>query len=73
MPRMFFTLNISAADYQSFYRGIGKVIFARTENGQRVQFPANELRKFVSHSGVQGRFEIIFSRDNKLLDLRKVR
>jgi hypothetical protein len=73
MPRMFFTLNISAADYQSFYRGVGKVIVTRTEDGQRLQFPANELRKFVSHSGVHGRFEILFSRDNKLLDLKKVR
>ena len=73
MPRMFFTLNISAADYQYFYQGVGKVIVTRTEDGQRLQFPANELRKFVSHSGVQGRFEIMFSRDNKLLDLRKVR
>jgi len=31
------------------------------------------LRKFVSKSGVQGRFEIVFSADNKLLELRKLK
>ena len=72
MPRMFFNLNIPASEYQSFYNGIYKVILARAENRQRLQFPANELRKFVSHTGVQGRFEITFSADHKLLELKKV-
>nr|WP_271983428.1 DUF2835 domain-containing protein [Granulosicoccus sp.] len=72
MPRMFFTLNIPAIDYQAYYRGTSNVVVTQTEDGQRLQFPANELRKFVSHTGIQGRFEITFSRDNKLLDLRKV-
>jgi hypothetical protein len=70
---MFFTLNISATDYQAHYRGIAQVVVTQTEGGQSLQFPANELRQFVSHTGIQGRFEITFSRDNKLLDLRKVR
>lgn len=73
MPRMFFRLNISATDYQSFYRGVGREVVTQTEDGQRLQFPANELRKFVSHTGIQGRFEIIFNKDNKLLDLKKIR
>ncbi|MFT4726602.1 MAG: hypothetical protein ACI9UN_001097 [Granulosicoccus sp.] len=73
MPRMFFTLDISATEYQACYRGVGHVVVTPTEDGKRLQFPANELRKFVSHTGIQGRFEITFSSDNKLLDLRKVR
>jgi len=72
MPRLLFNLDISAAEYQAFYSGIYKVILARAENGQRLQFPANELRRFVSHTGIQGRFEISFSADNRLLGLKKV-
>lgn len=72
MPRMFFNLDIGAAEYQSVYSGMCKNILVRAESGQSLQFPANELRKFVSHTGVKGRFEITFSQHNKLLDLRKV-
>jgi hypothetical protein len=72
MPKMFFTLNIPPMDYQAYYRGAGHVVVTQTEDGKRLQFPASELRKFVRHTGIQGRFEITFSRDNKLLDLKKV-
>ena len=72
MPRKFFKLNISATDYQAYYRGQRHVVVALSEDGHRLQFPAIELRKFVSHTGVHGRFEITYSQDSKLLGLRKV-
>lgn len=72
MPRKYFKLNISAENYQAYYRGVSQTIVTRSEDGQKIQFPANELRKFVSHSGVCGRFEITYSRNSKLIDLRKI-
>ncbi len=72
MPRKFFTLNISATDYQAYYRGQSQVVMAQSEDGHRLQFPAIELRKFVSHTGVHGRFEITFTDESKLVNLRKV-
>lgn len=72
MPIKYFSLNISAADYQAHYRGVGHVVVTRTDDGQRLQFPAMELRKFVSYTGVYGRFEITFDKDNKLKKLVKL-
>lgn len=72
MPSMFFRLNISAQDYQAYYRGQSHVVIAQSEDGKRLQFPAMELRKFVSYTGVHGRFKITYSQDSKLLDLSKV-
>ena len=71
MPKMFFNLDIPPQEYQAHYRGAANVV-TQTEDGQRLQFPAMELRKFVSHTGIQGRFEITFSGDNKLVGLRKI-
>jgi len=72
MPRKYFKLNISADAYLAYYRGSSQSIVTQSEDGHRIQFPANELRKFVSHAGIHGRFEITYSRDNKLLDIRKM-
>jgi hypothetical protein len=72
MPSMFFKLNISAQEYQAYYRGQSLIVVAQSEDGKRLQFPAMELRKFVSYTGVQGRFEITYSDDSKLLNLRKI-
>ncbi|MFK7855286.1 MAG: DUF2835 domain-containing protein [Granulosicoccus sp.] len=72
MPRKIFSLDISAAEFESVYRGVGKVVVTRSDDGKTLQFPATELRKFVSRSGVQGRFAITFSNDHKLLDIKKI-
>jgi len=40
-------------------------------SGRTVRFPANRLRSFVTHEGVQGRFELIVGADNRLLELRR--
>lgn len=72
VPRKYFNLNISAENYQAYYRGLSQFIVTESEDGQKIRFPANELRKFVSHSGVQGRFEITYNQSSKLIDLRKI-
>lgn len=72
MPRIFFKLNISATEIQAYYRGQSQVVVAQSEDGKKLQFPAKELRKFVTHEGVQGRFEISYSQDSKLLGLRRI-
>ena len=72
MPRIFFKLNISATEIQAYYRGQSQVVVAQSEDGKKLQFPAKELRKFVTHEGVHGRFEISYSQDSKLLGLRRI-
>lgn len=72
MPRKYFSVDISAVDFCAYYQGAYSVIVAQTEDGQRLQFPAGELRRWVSHTGIQGRFEITFTPDRKLQNLRKV-
>ncbi len=72
MPKLVFLLNISTEKYQSYYQGVASAVNVQAEDGRRIQFPASELRPYVTHSGIQGRFEIEFSEDYKLIGLKKV-
>ncbi len=69
---MRFSLSISAEQYQSYYKGSAKFVRVQTEDGRTLKFPASELQKFVSHQGIQGRFEIIFNDQHKLVGLNRV-
>jgi len=44
----------------------------RSDQGLRLAFPASQLRKFVTREGVKGRFEIVFTAQNKLLSLKRL-
>lgn len=72
MKRMRFSLYISAEKYQAYYRGSAKFIRVQSEDGRMLKFPADKLQQFVSHNGIEGRFEITFDDNFKLLGLRRV-
>lgn len=69
---MRFSLAISAQQYQRYYQGAAKFVRVRTEEGLMLKFPASELQRFVSHEGVQGRFEITFDDQHKLVSLARI-
>ena len=60
MPSSFFNLNISAQ------------VVVRGADGASLSFPAEHLRRFVSHNGVQGRFELKYDARNKFVSLEKL-
>lgn len=72
MPTLRFSLNISAPEFQRYYSGAASAVLTVADDGQQLQFPAVELRRFVSHAGVHGRFEIEFDDRNKLQRLTKL-
>lgn len=71
MQTLYFHINISPEQYQAYYQGAAKRIHVQTEDGRSLKFPASEMQKFVSHSGIQGRFEIVFNDQHKLVSLNR--
>lgn len=72
MQRLRFSLNISSEQYQAYYQGSAKFIRVQAEDGRTIKFPASEMQKFVTHNGIQGRFEIVFNNKNKLVSLKVI-
>jgi len=73
MPDKTFTmrLSIDADEYRKLYAGSASDVVARATNGQTLRFPASALRRFVSHEGIRGVFEICVTDDNRLVSIRR--
>lgn len=67
-----FRLAISAEEYLAYYQGSAQVVVARSEDNKTIRFPASAIRKFVTHDGVFGNFEIAFDENNKLIAIQSI-
>lgn len=65
MPRLRVNINLSQDEYLKWYRGSAKEVVTKAMDGRTVKFPANVLQPFVSHNGIQGIFEIVFTESGK--------
>ncbi len=67
-----FRLNINREQALRYYQGAARVVVVTTTAGQKLQFPAEEIRALVDRDGIQGEFTIQFDENNKLIGLRRV-
>lgn len=65
-----FSIHLTDAEYQDYYRGVARNIIIMSHQGVRVQFPASALRAYVTREGVHGDFVITMDSANKLVSLR---
>ncbi|MBT5292689.1 MAG: DUF2835 domain-containing protein [Cellvibrionales bacterium] len=64
-------LNIASEELLKLYRGSAREVVATSLDGQKIRFPAEALKPFVTHNGVQGQFTLLVDANNKLIDLRR--
>ena len=67
-----FRLNISAREVLRYYRGEVNMVAVTAEDGTTVRFHAANLRPYLNHAGVHGRFLLRFDQENKLVELRRL-
>ncbi len=67
-----FRLNVDREEAMRYYRGEVSAVVARTESGQLLQFPALHVRRFITQSGIHGRFRIRFDDKHKLHNLERI-
>lgn len=73
MSRIFYIhLNITAVEFEHYYAQNINSVIATSHDGQRVQFPANILRPFVTASGVQGKFKLVMDKNKKLKSINRI-
>lgn len=57
---------------QAVYRGQANRVLVVSRDGRRINLPAHHLRRFMTHSGVHGSFELEFDDAGQLLALRRL-
>jgi len=72
MHQIIIDISINKDEWLKIYRGQTNLVNAISRDGRSIQFPANILSKFTTHSGVQGSFVINFSQDGKFQSIVKL-
>ncbi|MDT8383864.1 MAG: DUF2835 domain-containing protein [Gammaproteobacteria bacterium] len=67
-----FHLAIPAEEYLAYYEGVMRAVVVSLASGQRLQFPAESLRPFVSREGVYGEFVMRVDGQNRLQGIERV-
>jgi len=67
-----FRLNIPREEAMRYYNGTVRFVMAQADNGQRLQFPAEHIRSFITQSGVQGVFSISFDDNHKMIGIKRI-
>jgi hypothetical protein len=72
MRTVLIDIFISADEYIKQYQFSGAVVSTRSRDGRSVQFPANILQRFISHTGINGSFRIQFDDSGKFIQIEKL-
>ena len=62
-------LAINVDELLKLYSGRARDVAAVATDGKNIRFPAESLKPFVSHNGVQGTFALRIDSNNKLLSI----
>jgi len=72
MAEIRFKIDISSEEYKAYYAGVARNVIVRSLDGKVVQFPANVLRPYLSHTGVKGLFALEYDENNRFSGIRKI-
>ncbi|MCB1859975.1 MAG: DUF2835 domain-containing protein [Gammaproteobacteria bacterium] len=72
MTRIRFRISLSSEAFLNYYQGVARAVIVSAEDGRKVQLPAARLRPFLLRDGIHGRFEILLSPENRLVDIRRI-
>ncbi len=67
-----FSLNLSYDDYAKVYQGVAKNVYAVADDGRSIAFPAGNIQNFLTREGIQGRFEMRLTAENKFVSIRRL-
>ena len=72
MKQFVFDLRITPETWVRYYRTPNANVVAKTRLGQRVQFGARHLQRFIGHDGIRGTFCLTIDDNNDFVSLEAV-
>lgn len=67
-----FHMDMSREQALRYYQGTASAVIVMSDDGQKIQFPAQHIRPFIDQDGIHGHFSIRFDANNKLIGLQRV-
>lgn len=72
MPKAVFSISLTSDHVLQYYKGKKHRVQVRTREGFTMSLPYDILLQHVTREGIYGTFEISYSDDGKLGDLRRI-
>jgi len=72
MKTYYFSINANYERCETLYLSTTNVVVVRAESGERVQLPSLNLRPFVTKNGINGRFKLMITTENKVHSFEQV-
>ena len=70
--QFYFSLHLDQQQIIRYYQGSASTVQVMSECGRKLQFPAMNLRPFMSQSGISGRFLLTVDASNRFINLQKI-
>lgn len=67
-----FKLNLTYDQYLAVYQGMAKTVSALADDGRRIQFPAGNIQRYLTKTGIQGHFEMELTPQNKFVAITRI-
>ena len=67
-----FSINLSYEKFLYVYKGQAKNVVTKARDGRTIQFPAEILKPYLTHNGIQGTFIIQYDENNKFKSLQRI-
>ena len=72
MTTYYFSIKANYQTCEALYLSTSNVVVIRAESGERVQLPSLNLRPFVTKEGINGRFRLMITSENKVHSFERV-
>ncbi|WP_083690089.1 DUF2835 domain-containing protein [Colwellia sp. UCD-KL20] len=69
--KYYFSVNMTYDDFLPYYQGRISTVMVMSTEGQRIQFPAMHIKKFLMPHGING-FFCMHTENNKFISLEKI-
>jgi hypothetical protein len=67
-----FSLQLTADQFLRVYQGTTKRVSVIASDGRRIEFSAQNIRKFLTHDGISGSFEMELTAENKFVAIKRI-
>lgn len=73
MARVYrFSVFLTEQQCLGYYQGQIKYVLVWADSGEKIQLEAHNFRRYFTHSGLSGRFELTTNQQGKFVSLKKI-
>ncbi len=67
-----FKLDLSYDQYLAVYQGTAKTVTTIADDGRRIIFPAGNIQRYLTKSGIRGQFEMALTDQDKFVSIKRI-